>query len=411
MKLGQTLALTLCWLALGVHAQERWTLDRLLSQTLGKHPLVQEKRAAQAAAQADVDAAEWQRYPSPSVEATSASGQDQGGNILRIDQPLWTGGRITANIDLARARHEAASAVVSEVQLDLAYKVVAATSEVWRQTRRRQAQQATVQEHERLRDMIQRRVDQEVSSVADQRLANARLLAVRNDLSLTVLSLDTALLQLTQLAGEPVQTLVEQGLDSDASPPELALVVFEALSSSPTLRRLNMESRQAELDIDVRKAAYQPQLLLRYQNSRINGVNDQQGLLVLQAQPGAGLSAYSAVLASQARRDGARSAKEAAERDLRERATQLWREWASAHDRASNASEARSMAQDVSASYARQYTAGRKTWLDTLNAAREATQSELALIDNQSQALAARLKMLALMGQLPAQPPATPPKP
>ena len=92
--------------------------------------------------------------------------------------------------------------------------------------------------------------------------------------------------------------------------------------------------------------------------------------------------------------------REAAERDMRERLTLDWNEWVGARLRLENANQARTMSAEVSESYARQYTAGRKTWIDVLNAVREATQSELAVGDAQAQMLAASLRLRALTGTL-----------
>ena len=43
---------------------------------------------------------------------------------------------------------------------------------------------------------------------------------------------------------------------------------------------------------------------------------------------------------------------------------------------------------DVSASYDRQFLAGRKTWIDVMNAARELTQTEMQLADLQASLVA-----------------------
>jgi adhesin transport system outer membrane protein len=65
-----------------------------------------------------------------------------------------------------------------------------------------------------------------------------------------------------------------------------------------------------------------------------------------------------------------------------------------------NAEQVRNTSAEVSESYARQYTAGRKSWLDVLNAAREASQAELTLVDAQSQMQAAVLRLKAQTGGL-----------
>ena len=47
------------------------------------------------------------------------------------------------------------------------------------------------------------------------------------------------------------------------------------------------------------------------------------------------------------------------------------------------------MSTEVFESYSRQYIAGRKTWIDVLNAVRETTQADFAMADANAQTLAA----------------------
>ncbi|MDP1717609.1 MAG: TolC family protein [Burkholderiales bacterium] len=377
-------------------AQQAWTFGKVLQEALANHPLVLGKRSAQDAAQAEREGAEWQRYPTPTLEASTQSG---GAGLLRLDQPLWTGGRITAGIDAAGSRLDAAGAALDEARQELALKVIAATTEALRQQARQQHGVAGVKEHEKLLAMIQRRVTQEVSPLADQRLAASRLYASANELSVTTQALNNALAQLTQLAGQPVTAITEQGLSEAGAPAGLDAALTQMLAHSPTLRRLTREEEVADADIASKRAAYMPQLVLRLESSA-GQTTDNRAMLVLSAQPGAGLSAKSGVDAAVARREAARLAREAAERDARERITFDGNEWVAARLRLENANQARAMSIEVSESYARQYTTGRKTWIDVLNAVREATQSELAADDARAQMLASSLRLRALTGTL-----------
>ncbi|MDD5388434.1 MAG: TolC family protein [Gallionellaceae bacterium] len=168
------------------------TFDQALQAALSTHPLVRGKRSAQAAAKAEQEGAEWQRYPTPSIEANTQSG---GGNasLLRLDQPLWTGGRITAGIDAAGSRFDAAGMAIDEARQELALRVIAASSEALRQQARQRFAQASVGEHEKLLAMIRRRVQQEVSPLADQRLAESRLYSTVNESSTATQALQNAL--------------------------------------------------------------------------------------------------------------------------------------------------------------------------------------------------------------------------
>lgn len=389
----------LALMAAAAQAQPVWNFDQVMQAALASHPLVLAKRSAQNAAQAEREGAEWQRYPSFSAEASTQSG-GLNARLLRLEQPLWTGGRITAGINAAGSRFDAAGAALDEARQELSLKVIAATTEALRQQVRQQHGITGVKEHEKLLGMIQRRVAQEVSPLADQNLARARLYASANELSVTTQALNNALAQLAQLAGQPVTAIDAQGVTEAGAPANLDAAMTQALAHSPTLRRLAFEEETASADIASKRSAYMPQLVLRVESSAGGQTPDSRAMLVLLAQPGAGLSAKSGVDAAVARREAVRLAREAAERDMRERLTLDWNEWVAARLRLANADQARAMSTEVFESYARQFTTGRKTWIDVLNAVREATQSELAVDDARAQMLAASLRLRALTGTL-----------
>jgi len=397
----KTFALTALLLMAGpAQAQPALTFEQVLQSALDSHPAIMGKRSGQAAARADQKGAEWLRYPTPSIEAaTQGGGKDSG--LLRIEQPLWSGGRITAAIDAAGSRLSAADAALIETELDLTLKVIAAYIEALRQKTRQQHAQAGVAEHERLLDMIRRRVQQEVSSLTDQRLAESRLYQAVNDLSQVTQAYNNALAQLAQLSGKPVADISEQEVSALGAPSSLEAALSQALGYSPTLRRLIYEEEAANADIDSKRSAYMPQLSLRLEKNT-GQTQSSSAMLVLQAQPGAGLSAASGVDAAIARREAARMAREAAERSTNERITLDWNEWVAARLRQENAAQSRAMSTEVFESYTRQYVIGRKSWIDVLNAVREATQSQLALEDARAQVIAASLRLRAQAGTLVA---------
>ncbi|MCK9201943.1 MAG: TolC family protein [Gallionella sp.] len=399
MKKHSTLALAVLMLCPNlVWAQSAVTFEQALASTLSSHPVIQGKRSAQVAAQADRKGAEWLRYPTPSIEATTqGSGNDNG--LLRLDQPLWTGGRITAAIDAAGSRLSSADAAVEESTLDLSLRVIAVYSEALRQQAKMQYAQSGVDEHEKLLGMIRRRVEHEVSSQTDQRLAESRLYQAVNDLALTKQAYRNAIAQLGQLCGCAVDAISERGVSAQLDAQNLDDVLSEALAYSPALRRLKFDEEAADADIAAKRSAYSPQLSLRLEKSA-GDVQTSRALLVLQAQPGAGLSAISGVDAAIARREAARMAREAAERDARDRATLDWNEWQSARLRFDNSKLSRTMSTQVFESYARQYAIGRKSWIEVLNAVREASLAEFSLEDARSQMVAASLRLRAQTGKL-----------
>ncbi|MDO8300121.1 TolC family protein [Lacisediminimonas sp.] len=383
------------------HAQQAWTFAQLLQSATDSHPLMMGKRSAQEAARAEKSGAEWARYPTPSLEATSRNVNGSSG-VARLEQPIYNGGRISASIDAAGSRLDAAGASIEETRVDLRLRVIAAMVEAVRQKARLQQADASVAEHRRLLDMIGRRVSREVSSAVDQSLAQARLYQAINDQSQIAQGYRVALTQLSQLAGRPVADVSTQGLTQAGTPSGIESARDLANNYSPVLQRLGFEEAAASSDIGVRRGALYPQLAFRLERA-LGGTSESRALVVLQAQPGAGLSAQSGVDAAVARREAVRQAREAALREIDERITLDWNELQAANQRLENALQARQMSGDVFASYTRQYVIGRKSWLDVLNAVRESTQADFAVEDARAQALGASLRLRAQTGTLAAQ--------
>ncbi len=387
------------------------TFEQVLESAWRSHPAVLGRKSAQRAARAEQKGARWQFLPTPTLEvARQDSSQSKNQGVFRLEQPIWTGGRITSGLDVADSRLNAAGAALHEVKHDLSIKTIAVYTEALRQQARLQHATTGLGEHEKLLSMIKRRVEQDVSSATDLRLTESRYYQAANDLSTIKQAYNNALTQLSQLNGSPVTQISAQGVqDVDISTPNtLETALTEAFEYSPILRRLAFEEDAALADVSVKRAAYYPLLALRLENSRsqLQGVmvSDSRVLAVLVGQPGAGLAAVAGVDGAIARHESARLARESAQRDLTERITLDWGEWVAARQRLENASQASAMSAEVFESYTRQYAIGRKSWIDVLNAVRESTQAQFALEDVRVQALAASLRLRVQMGVLTPTP-------
>lgn len=390
-----------------VASAQGWTFDRARQQAIDTHPSVLAKQSSSLAAKADIDTASWQRYPTLTLEAAKeGSGNAATTNILRIQQPLWTGGRITAGINAAQFRYDAADTAIEETKQDITLRVIAAYTEALRQQQRQDYAVKSVKAHEKLLTMISRRTEREVSPQVDKDFAQSRLYQTMNDLSVINQALTTAYTQLSQLINDPVDKVGELDAATLSLPIDKDSALQQALERSPTLRRLAAETAAAGEDVESKKAAYWPQFAMRYENisGQANGLsnNNSRVLFVLDAQPGAGLSARSGAEAAAARQHAAQQARDAALRDIREKISLDWSELIAARLRHQNAELTRGMTTEVFDSYTRQYTTGRKTWIDVLNAIRESTQSELALADANAQIMGSALRLKLLTGNLPA---------
>jgi adhesin transport system outer membrane protein len=382
------------------------SFEQIMKQALTTYPAILSKHSFSAAARADLEGAAWQRYPTPSVEVSEDNNNTRT-SLLRVQQPIWAGGRIDSGIDAARSRHEAAEAAINETKQEIVLRVIAAYVEAIRQQARRDTLAQGVQQHERLLGLITRRVEHDASPRVDQELAQSRLYQANNDLSSVTQSLANALTQLSQLSGMSVRRVGP--IDDDGLPGQQneESLFEQAVAWSPTLRRLRFEEEAAQADIETKRASYKPQISVRYENqyqsAPLNGsigFNTNRLLLVLEAQTGAGLSALSGVDAAIGRRDAARQQRETALRDLRERIFIDWDELQAARVRLENATLASRSSKEVYESYTRQYTAGRKNWLDVLNTVRESTQSDVAATDASAQVTGALLRLRSMTGNL-----------
>lgn len=374
------------------------TFEVLILRSLTNHPSINAKRSAFMAARAELEGVNWQRFPTPSIEASAINNQ-KSMSALKVQQPIWTGGRINAGIDGAEANQKAAEVAIEEARRDIVQKVITAFAEAQRQQLRLDYAVKNVREHEKLLKLIQRRVDQQISPQVDRDFAKARLMQAMNELSITNQALSNALNQLTQLSGQQVNKISPMKTDISDLPMTKMAALDQALASSPVLSRIGFEEEAAGADISSKRSNYMPQVSVRVEKGLASTIPDRL-MLVLEAQPGAGLSAVSGVDAAIAKRESIRRNKEVARLDIQERITTDWNELVASRQRVENAIQGRVMANEVSDSYSRQFTTGKKSWIDVLNSVRESVQSEQAVADAEGQLIAAALRLKLATGAL-----------
>lgn len=385
-----------------VHAQT-WTLEQLARQALSSHPAVLSKRSASNAAQADVSAAKWQRYPTPAI-STNTDSKNEKFTMFSLQQPIWTGGRITAGIDSAELRHDASRKAIDEAGQDILIKLINAYVEAEHWKARQAISEESTRQQSDLLGMISRRVAVEASPAVDMELAQSRLYQAENELSSSAQSLSNAMTQLSQLSGSQVKETAPPAINVSLLPASKEAAIKLALDASPTLSRLKLEGDAAAADVDLKRSAWFPQLSLRYEKQdgfvqQGYRVNYDRLMLTLEAQFGAGLSSVAGVDGAIARQDAARQARDSAERDLLQQVAIEWDDMVASRKRLANASKASAGSREVYESYTRQYTAGRKSWLDVLNSVREASQSALQEADATAQMAAASLRLMVLTGK------------
>ena len=380
------------------------SLAKLLEATVSAHPTVRARQGELQAAGYDLDGARWGWYPTVSSEVQAEDGSRQA--ALQVQQPLWTGGRVTGQIDLASANREAASAAVIEAEQQVLLQAASGFYEYMRQRRRIDIARDNETEHRRLLEMIRRRVGAEVSPQADETLAAARFQQAFAERLQFERALEAARVNLEQLAGISLAGGLRPQEQLPALPAAELELLDAAMEFSAERRRLQSLVIAARAQIDVTRANTRPTVFaaVRQQVGPLQfGQERTRALLGLEFKPGPGLSSLTAVQAATSRVDAAEEAVITHERQLAQAVRSAWVDLQAQRLQLEPSRLIAQSTDDVVASYLRQYQVGRKTWLDVLNAQRETTQARYVVADLEAGALSAQLRLLLLGGRLDAR--------
>ncbi len=382
------------------------TLAQLLESAYTQHPSVLQARNQAQAAGFEVEATRWSRYPSLSTELRSDTGTTQ--SVAKLEQPVWTAGKIPARIALSEANQRAAVAGIQEAQLNALSQAASAFYEVLRLQDRLQSADSNVAEHQRLLALIERRAKAEVTPPADATLAQARLQQAVTERIQIKRQLETAQVNLVQWAGPVPGDLRTPKTIHFQRPATLTQLQDQVLAQSGQRQRLLAQIESADAQVKVSQTQIYPSVVAGYQHSWAGqvpaGTDRGQAYLSLQFQSGAGLSALSGVQAAVARKAASQQELETLERQLLSQATSLLNELDAQQAQVGPAQALQAGTAEIVESYLRQYQVGRKNWLDVLNAQREKTQALFSLADARFGLQLAQIRLMILTGDATARP-------
>ena len=365
-----------------------------------RHPQVRAAQSRVEAAQHGLSASKWGRYPSLSAEM---SRNDNGDTLRRVQvqQPLWAGGRIDADIDLSNSRVGVASESLKETEFALAEQMVLAAVELAKARVQLARARESLDAYQKLSSAIERRADGGLGLQSDVTLARSRIEQARALAAQFEASERRANLRWMALTGQPSTSLaVPEQTPADTG--TLHELQDEAKAFSPTIARLKAEAEAAGFDADVTRAVIWPQLSLRAVRSWQTGIvnqNETQYLGVLEYQPGAGIGVVDRARAAYSQRDAALAQIDKAVRDLEEQVGAAHADRAGFSARVQALQSASAANAEVIDSFVRQYNIGKRTWLDVLNAQREWTESTQSAEDTKYSALAASYRLAVLSGR------------
>lgn len=371
------------------------------------HPSIKSRLNELQALGFDLQAEKSRRLPSLSVQAQGMS-NDQSLVFARMQQPLWVGGRIDGGIDRAGMRLRSGQASLLALQRQLMEETAATYAALTGVRKRLAAAELNVAEHEKLLGLISRRQTGSIASEADVRLARSRLtLAVTAREQLSGL-LRRTLSDLQALTQEPVAGLLPVS-DSLMALGNNPTIVSRVVDASATVRQRLADVEVARTEAELRRSDLMPSLYARldqdiYSSDR-NGtlpVGTRAGVVLEGSLEGAGFTGWKRASSADARVEAARREVETARNEARRRAEALLVETESLQVVLENNEHLVTATEETLASFMRQYDAGRKTWVDVLNAQRELSDARLSLEQTRSSLQENSLRLAVELGTLDA---------
>lgn len=387
-------------------------MEATVGWAVASHPLVHAAMATRVGSEASYDAARAQYFPSPSVSVERGGSETSSrttSTTLRLQQTLWAGGRLDASVDAAQRMKQLAGNDVAEAKLLVAMR----TLEIWQALLTSFGRSAVARRDldrlQLLAQMIDRRVQQEVSAQVDSVLVRARVQQAQSDLATYTAQHSNAQQRLLQWVGEPAATgyladdqltMLLKAAPEDASATSLNSLL-DTIDRQPQVRRKDLEIAIAGAEVRQKMGDAWPNVYLRldrqFSNSEFNGyvfqTVDTKLYIGMQYSPGPGFGVLSSARASQSRINALQQDRESTRRELHERFVTDWQDYATTAARLRSAKAAVVAATEILQAYTRLFVVGKRGWSDVLNAARELTANELALSDMQSQQVVGALRL------------------
>ncbi len=373
------------------------SLPKLMNAALLSHPSIASQKAQMQAAEIGVETAKWQYFPTPAISTERVNAVntdpfyrgDKNVTTVRLQQPLWTNGRLSAGKDKALATLAFETADLNETSLQISLKVAQTYADLLASHWRMVSTEQSLATHQKLREQVQRRVDLGAQSDSDLQLAQTRLDSVKSDLSAARARVESNAVRLKQLIGQPIN--LTELLGSVSKPLNLPLTQVQALETalaiSPTIQKSRAQSQIQEAIVEENRSALLPDVYVRaerqygaFSMQSSNSFED-RFFVGLSTQLGAGLSVLTNLKSAQARSQAAKEEVQTQTLTISEQVLTDYAQVARLTEQTQALQSALTSQEQVMLSHDRQFLAGRKSWTEVLNAARELAQAQAQLTD------------------------------
>ena len=399
-------ASTNIYMPTGTQKECHTKISDIVQQAYRHYPSIKASEKLLLSAQAQIEGAKWNYFPTPSVDFSQGDGGRRG-ETYRIDQPIWTGGKLDALSELAYARgdeakytvQESAYALSSQV-LDLVQFLIQADGEI-------KAFEKGREDLIELSKMLERRVSAGVSSEADRELVRARIAQIDGDLLTAKERYKMAKSQIGLLIGKEFRCELSFGKDRIVQRKyRYTEVAQKMVETHPTLKKLDAQIAIANAEKHNADAAVMPNVSLRaehqrgslYTNDPVN--NETIAYVAVSFNPGAGLSSLSNIESAKYKVFQAQDERLTKIQELKNALMSDYNAYISTSMRMESMMRTIEASQKVLESYKRLFLAGKRQWLDLLNSSREVTQNLVQLAALRATLITASYRLALQRGDL-----------
>jgi outer membrane protein, adhesin transport system len=391
------------------------TFSQLLEAAAASYPTLVAARTEVRAAAQDIQAAERQRWPSFSATVESDSGnlRSPPTQAVQAELTLWDAGRNAARISDAQVAADISQLKVNLQQQEVFLQMATAWQSMISARERLVVAEQTLLRLKNYQAQMRRRVQADASPVIDLELVDARLLQTDVERTTAQSSLQVALRRLQQFSGieglsaNPGALIYLCAAQETAGFEDfLAQANWEQLAAAhPQVAKARLEVTQVQHRLASKKAEAFPQVFARiYKPLNALPTSSDTSLTAfmgLRYTPGAGFATLVEAQAMSTRLLSAEQGVEASYRETLQTLQNDREEFSNARSRLASLEQSVKGADKVLESYQRQFQAGRKSWLDLLNAVRELAQNQYASAEAKATLAAAMIRLQIRLGQDP----------
>ncbi|MFT7879599.1 MAG: TolC family protein [Sulfurimonas sp.] len=390
-----------------VYAKYSYHVNELVSMVIKNHPSIKMQEHMIKGADAQVESAKWNYFPTVSFSANQGVNQEKlwDGTAV-VSQPLWTGGKLDANYDMAIANRDNSKSGLGESGYTLVDTLFTALKTYVKNKGNIKALSEGKKQLNILKNMLSRRIKAGVSSRSDMELLKARLYQMQTDINYAKASMQASLSQIELLTNHDFKGALEVDDRISFDFDSLDTLIKSMIKTHPTLKKYDALIDYAKAEKSNAKAVLMPNVSLKVERGvRSNDYyyNDSTGetrvYLSVDASFGAGLSAVSGIEQAEAKIMQLKQEKLATQQDLINKMMLSYNDYISSSSRVRSQSGSISSSKKVFESYTRLFLAGKRQWLDLVNTSRELTQNKMAFADTKSTLLVSAYQLLLLSGK------------